>query len=55
MLIVTFEVDADYFPQGVKERIGMMLEQFGGRVKCVDVKQKGAVQQTFDSWQEKRT
>lgn len=55
MLIVTFEVNADYFPQGVKERIGMMLEQFGDRVKCVSVVHKGSEQVSLDAWKKKQT
>ena len=54
MLTVVFEVDAPELPQGVKERIGMMLEQFGGRVRCVSVTHKGSKQITMDAWKKER-
>lgn len=53
MLVVTFEVQADYLPQGIKERIGMMLEEFGDRVRCVDVHQKDVKQMSMDAWKGK--
>ena len=54
MLIVTFEVDAPQLSPGVKERIGMMLEQFGGHVRCVNVTQKGGEQMTMSDWEDNR-
>lgn len=53
MLIVVFEVDAPVLPPGVKESLGMMLEEFGGRVRCVSVTQKGNEQIALDAWKTK--
>lgn len=53
MLTVVFEVDAPTLQQGVKERIAMKLEEFGDRVRCVSVTQKGAEQIAMDAWKNK--